>query len=90
MDAKARADRRGFARAWGRCYPITLPAFGPTPEIVVEVTVRPVINIPLRVRDPPAAKARVGAVTSQLERIFASLRASAVELSHKQARGARS
>lgn len=73
------------ARARGRSYPITLPAFGPTPERVVEVTIRPVIKLSLQVRDPAAVKARVGAVTSQLERIFESIRGSAVELSHKQA-----
>lgn len=80
-----RVPRDVVARARGRSYPIALPAFGPTPECVVEVTIRPVIKLSLQVRDPAAVKARVGAVTSQLERIFASIRGSAVELSHKQA-----
>lgn len=72
-------------RARGRSYPVTLPAFGAAPEEVVEVTIRPSISFSLRVRDPAAAKARVGAVGAQLERIFASLRVGAVELTHKQA-----
>ena len=74
-----------IARARGRSYPITLPAFGPIPEQVVEVTIRPAISFSLRVRDPAAAKARTGAVTEQIERIFASLRSDLVELTHKQA-----
>lgn len=73
------------ARALGRSYPITLPAFGPTPEEIVKVKIRPAISFSLRVRDPAAAKMRVGAVGAQLERIFASLRADPVELTHKQA-----
>ncbi|TXN27489.1 hypothetical protein [Methylobacterium sp. WL19] len=52
---------------------------------MAEITIRPVIKLSLRVRDPAAAKARIGAVTSQLERIFDSLRAGLVELSHRQA-----
>ena len=71
-------------RARGRCYPVTLPTFGPTPETIVQIAIRPVIKLSLRVRDPAAAKARIGAVTSQLERIFASLRADAIELDHRQ------
>ncbi len=73
------------ARSRGRSYPITLPPLGPTPEEVVEVTIRPTISFSLRVRDPAAAKMRTGAVGAQLERIFASLRGAAIELSHKQA-----
>ncbi|WP_157196417.1 hypothetical protein [Methylobacterium sp. 88A] len=73
------------ARAGGRSYPITLPAYGSAPECLVEITIRPVIKLSLRVRDPAAAKARIGAVTSQLERIFASLRAGLTELSHREA-----
>src|SRR4051812_18622050 len=73
------------ARARGRSYPITLPAFGPTPETVIEVTIQPVIKVSLRVRDPAAARMRVGAVQAQLERIFASIRGGPVELTHKQA-----
>lgn len=72
------------ACARGRSYPVTLPAFGPTPEQVVEVTIRPAISFSLRVRDPAAAKMLVGAVGAQLERIFASLRTSPLELTHKQ------
>lgn len=72
------------ACARGRSYPITLPAFGPMPEQVVEVTIRPAISFSLRVRDPAAAKMLVGAVGAQLERIFASLRAGPIQLTHKQ------
>lgn len=72
-------------RARGRSYPITLPAFGAAPDEVVEITIRPAVSFSLRVRDPAAAKARAGAVGAQLERIFASLRADSVELSHRQA-----
>ena len=73
------------ARARGRSYPITLPAFGPTPETLIEVVIQPVIKVSLRTRDPAAAKMRVAEFTAQLERIFASIRGSAVELTHKQA-----
>ena len=73
------------ACARGRSYPITLPAFGPTLEEVVEITIRPAISFSLRVRDRAAAKMRAGAVGAQLERIFVSLRSGPVELTHKQA-----
>lgn len=80
-----RVPKDVLARARGRSYPLTLPAFGPVPEQVIEVTIRPALSFSLRVRDPAAAKARVGAVTAQLEQIFASLRGGPVELTHKQA-----
>ncbi|MCJ2068779.1 site-specific integrase [Methylobacterium sp. J-030] len=73
-----------LAQARGRSFLITLPAFGPTPEDVVEVTIRPAISFSLRVRDPAASKMRVGAAGAQLERIFASLRHGPVELTHRQ------
>jgi integrase len=73
------------ARARGRCYPVTLPAFGEIPEHIVEVTIRPMIKLSLRVRDPVAAKARTVSVLSQLEDIFESLRKGPIELTHKQA-----
>lgn len=71
-------------RAEGRSYLITLPAFHSAPEVVVEITIRKVINFSLRVRDPSAAKARISAFNAQLEQIFASLRSPAIELSHKK------
>ena len=79
-----RVPKDVVARARGRCFPITLPAFGATPEEVVEITIRPAINFSLRVRDPAAGRMRAGAVGAQLERIFESLRAGPVELTHKQ------
>ena len=74
-------------RASGRLYPITLPAVGSSPEQLVEITIRPVIKLSLRVRDPQAGKIRTAAVHIQLERIFDSLRAGPCELSFKQAVG---
>ena len=79
-----RVPKAVLARAQGRSYPLTLPAFGSTPEYVVQIKLAPLIKLSLRVRDPAAAKMRVGAVTSQLERIFASILHDAVELTHKQ------
>lgn len=83
MQKRVPADVVALAR--GRSYPITLPSFGPTAEAMVEITILPVIKLSLRVRDPAAAKARISAINAQLERIFASIRGGAVELSHKQA-----
>jgi predicted ATP-grasp superfamily ATP-dependent carboligase len=69
-----RAPADVVARARGRSYPVTLPAFGPNPETLIEVVIQPVIKVSLRVRDPAAAKMRVAEFTAQLERIFASIR----------------
>lgn len=72
-------------RAAGRSYPITLPAAGSAFEELVEITIRPVIKLSLRVRDPAAAKVRVTAVCAQLDRIFGSLRNGSVNLNFRQA-----
>jgi len=63
-----------WCSARGRSYPLELPAFGSAQTTWVEVRISPVIKVSLRVRDPAAAKMRAGAVISQLERIFESLR----------------
>lgn len=74
-----------IAQAAGRSYPVTLPAVGSASEELVEIKIRPVIKLSLRVRDPVSAKVRVTAVSAQLDRIYASLRNGPVELSFRQA-----
>lgn len=71
------------AAASGRPYPITLPACDERPEETLEVRIRAVIKLSLRVREPAAARLRSSAFNAQFLQICERLRSKPRDLSHK-------
>lgn len=81
---KKRVPRAVLGKAKGRAITLTLPAAEGHPEKLVQVRVGDVVKLSLHTREPSVAKARAGAVSEQLEKLWPALMAGPKRLDQKQ------